>query len=497
MSACSFARRLMLIFAAPFLLNCGGGGSGGSGGSGGASNQNEPVPTSSASSDTLAPQVTLTTPANLAAELTGALVLSAVASDNISVTQVEFEVDGLGAGTDDTAPFSASVNTADYAAGQHVVRARAQDAAGNLSAWSAATVKFGGSASVPAGFTKNERFITGLSRATALAQAPDGRLFIAEQGGAVRVFRAGELQPQPFVQLAVDASGERGLIGITLHPDFPATPFVFVHYTVPAGAAGATHNRISRFTAQGDQAMTSSESVLVELPPLSTATNHNGGALHFGTDGKLYVGVGENADPGKSQDLSSPLGKLLRLNSDGSIPEDNPFFANQQGLARAVWVYGLRNPFSFAVDPASGRLYINDAGANTWEEINAARAGANFGWPGSEGPDNVGAGIAAPLFAYRHSDAAPPGSGPGGFFTGFAIAGGTFYPAAGPYPAPYRSNYFFADFGRRFIGRLDPVNGNAAYAFASISDAPVDMLVGIDGALLVLGRAGVTRISSP
>ena len=185
------------------------------------------------------------------------------------------------------------------------------------------------------------------------------------------------------------------------------------------------------------------------------------------------------------------------MNSDGSIPEDNPFFANQQGLARTVWAYGLRNPFSFAVNPASGRLYINDAGANTWEEINAARAGANFGWPGSEGPDNVGAGIDAPLFAYRHSDAAPPGSGPGGFFTGFAIAGGTFYPAAGPYPAPYRSNYFFTDFGRRFIGRLDPVNGNAAYAFASISDAPVDMLVCIDGALLVLGRAGVTRISSP
>ena len=487
MSACSIARRLMLIVVAPLLLNCGGAGSGG------ASSENEFVPTGS---DTMAPQATLTAPANLATDLSGVLALGAVANDNIAVTRVEFEVDGLDAGTDDTAPFAASVNTADHAAGQHVLRARARDAAGNVPAWSAATVKFGGSTSVPAGFTKNERFITGLSRATALAQAPDGRLFIAEQGGVVRVFRAGELLPQPFVQLAVDASGERGLIGITLHPDFPATPYVFVHYTVLAGASGA-HNRISRFTAQGDQAMPSSELVLVDLPSLSTATNHNGGALHFGTDGKLYVGVGENADPSKSQDLSNPLGKLLRFNSDGSIPADNPFFATQQGLARAVWAYGLRNPFSFAVDPASGRLYINDAGANTWEEINAARAGANFGWPGSEGPDNVGAGITAPLFAYRHSDAAPPGSGPGGFFTGFAIAGGTFYPVAGAFPAPYRNNYFFADFGRRFIGRLDPANDNAAYAFASISDAPVDMLVGIDGALLVLGRAGVTRISSP
>jgi glucose/arabinose dehydrogenase len=488
MSACSTARRLMLIFAVPLLLNCGGGGTGG------ASGENALGPTAS---DTTAPQVTLTAPVNLAIDLTGTLALGAVATDNIAVTRVEFEVDGLGAGADDTAPFAASVNTADYAAGQHVVRARARDAAGNVSSWSAATVEFGGSTSVPAGFTKNERFISGLSQATALAQAPDGRLFIAEQGGAVRVYKSGGLLQQPFVRLAVDASGERGLIGITLHPNFPATPHVFVHYTALAGAAGATHNRISRFTAQGDEAMASSELVLVELPPLSAATNHNGGALHFGADGKLYVGVGENADPSKSQDLRSPLGKLLRFNDDGSIPADNPFFSSQQGLARAVWAYGLRNPFSFAVQPLTGRIHINDAGANTWEEVNVGVAGANFGWPDSEGPDNVGAGMAAPLFAYAHGDAAPPGSGPGGFFTGVAIAGGTFYPAAGVFPAPYHSNYFFADFGRRFIGRLDPANDNAAYAFASISDAPVDMLVGTDGALLVLGRAGVTRISSP
>lgn len=123
--------------------------------------------------------------------------------------------------------------------------------------------------------------------------------------------------------------------------------------------------------------------------------------------------------------------------------------------------------------------------------------GANFGWPGSEGPDNVGAGMAAPLFAYKHGDAMPPGSGSGGFITGFAIAGGTFYPVSGPFPKPYRNNYFFADFGSRFVGRLDAANGNAAYAFASLADAPVDMLASIDGALLVLGRTSVTRISSP
>lgn len=245
------------------------------------------------------------------------------------------------------------------------------------------------------------------------------------------------------MQLAVDASGERGLIGVALHPRFPAIPHVFVHYTT---SAGGTHNRISRFTALGDVTLPSSEQVLVELPPLSGATNHNGGALHFGSDGKLYVGVGENANPARAQDLSSPFGKLLRFNEDGSIPADNPFFSTQSGLARAIWAYGLRNPFTFAIQPGSGRLHINDVGANTWEEINVGAAGANFGWPNSEGPDGISGNDVAALFAYKHSAAVPPGSGPGGFFTGFSIAGGAFYPTTGPFPAPYLGHYFFRRF---------------------------------------------------
>src|SRR4029079_15789109 len=136
-------------------------------------------------------------------------------------------------------------------------------------------------------------------------------------------------------------------------------------------------------------------------------------------------------------------------------------------------------------------------GETTWEEINVGTAGANYGWPGSEGPDNVGAGVTAPLFTYKHADAAPPGSGPGGFFKGFAIAGGAFYPAAGAFPDGYRDQYYFAHFLRRLVGRIDLANGNAAYALASLGGQPVDLLVGIDGALYVLTRTGVTRISAP
>lgn len=479
MKLCLIARPLLLL-AIPMLLNCSGGG--GDSGDG------------SSSTDHIAPTVSLTAPANFASDLAGTVALGANATDNVAVTLVEFEVDGQPVGSDASAPYAASVDAASYASGQHIVRTRARDAAANVSDWSTATVQFGGNIAVPAGFTKDESYVTGLTRATALAQAPDGRLFIAEQGGALRVFKAGQLLLSPFVQLAVDAAGERGLIGVTLHPDFPANPHVFVHYTT---SAGGTHNRISRFTALGDVALASSEQVLVELPPLSSATNHNGGALHFGNDGKLYVGVGENADPARAQDLASPFGKLLRFNEDGSIPGDNPFFSTQSGLARAIWAFGLRNPFTFAIQPGSGRLHINDVGENTWEEINVGAAGANFGWPHSEGPDGIGGNDVAPLFAYQHSATVPPGSGPGGFFTGFSIAGGAFYPTTGPFPAPYRGNYFFADFVSKFIGRLDSENEYAAYAFANISDSPVDLLVDGDGALLVLGRASVTRISRP
>jgi len=445
--------------------------------------------------DMQAPVVTLTAPANFANGLTGTLNLAATATDNIGVAGVEFQVDGVIVGTEDTAaPYQASVNTANYAAGQHIVRARARDAAGNLSAWSIVTVRFGGSVPVNQGFTRNETWIAGLSSATAFAQSPDGRIFIAQQGGSLRVVENGALLATPFMTLTVDSNGERGLLGVAFHPDFANNGWVYVYYTT---TSGSTHNRISRFTANGNIALAGSESILVDLPTLSSATNHNGGALHFGADGKLYVAVGDNADSSKPQNLADPFGKMLRFNDNGTIPSDNPFFATQSGLARAIWAYGLRNPFTFAFQPGTGRMHINDVGQNTWEEIDLGAPGANYGWPASEGPANITAGVTAPLFAYRHSSTTPPGSGPGGFFVGFAITGGAFYPASGPFPAAYRGNYFFADFVSRFVARLDLANNNAAYAFASLSGDPVDMLAGIDGALYVLTRGSVTRISSP
>lgn len=449
--------------------------------------------------DTEAPTVALSAPANLASNLSGTLTLSASATDNVGVASVEFQIDGAAIGAADTeAPYSATLDSNAYVSGQHVLRARSRDAAGNVSPWASALVQFGGTRDLSAGFTKNEAWVTGLANATAMAQAPDGRIFIAQQGGALRVVKAGVLLATPFHTFAnVDPNGERGLLGIAFHPDFATNGWVYTYHTT---TQGGSHNRISRLTANGDVSAAGSETPLIDLPLLSSATNHNGGAIHFGVDRKLYVGVGDNAASARAPDLTQVFGKLLRFNDDGSIPTDNPFYATQAGQARAVWAYGLRNPYTFAVQPGTGRIHINDVGQDTWEEVNLGAPGANYGWPASEGTQNLVAGVTGPLFSYRHTATTPAGSGPGGFLTGFAIAGGAFYPASGGgFPASYAGNYFIADYVSRFVARIDLADGNggAAYSFARVAGEPVDVMTGQDGALYVLTRSSVTRISAP
>ena len=443
--------------------------------------------------DTQAPTATVAAPANLATGLVGTITVSVTATDNVGVAGVEFQIDGMALGSEDTsAPYQLSLDTTAHTRGQHVLRARARDAAGNRSAWASATVRFDNNGvNLPQGFTRTTH-AGGLSNATAFAQAPDGRFFIAQQGGQLRVVKNGSLLATPFLQLTVDPNGERGLIGVALHPDFASNGWVYVYYTTPEHGA---HNRISRFVANGDVS-TGAETVLVDLPALSSATNHNGGAMHFGSDGKLYVAVGDNADGPRAQDLADPFGKMLRVNEDGSIPTDNPYYNTQTGIARAIWAYGLRNPFTFAVQPGTGKLHINDVGGGAWEEVNVGAPGANYGWPQTEGPTSA-SGVTAPLFAYRHSDTSPPGAGPGGFFTGFAIAGAAFYPSAGSFPAGYRNSYYFADFVSNYIGRIDLANNNAAYMFARVSGNPVDLRMGVDGALYLLTRGSLERISAP
>jgi len=336
-------------------------------------------------------------------------------------------------------------------------------------------------ATLPTGFTETQ--ISGLSGPTAMDFAPDGRLFVCLQGGQLRVIKNGALLTTPFATISVDSTGERGLLGVAFDPNFASNNFVYVYYTV---STSPRHNRVSRFTAQGDVAAAGSEVVLFELDNLSSATNHNGGAIHFGPDGKLYVGVGENANGANSQTLANLLGKILRINSDGSIPSDNPFNATATGNNRAIWSLGLRNPFTFAFHPATGRLFINDVGQSTWEEINDGIAGSNYGWPTTEGATS-NPSFRSPLFSYGHGSTAT---------TGCAIAGGTFYnPPTVNFPASYVGQYFFADLCTGWIRVFDPASGTAT-GFATGINQPVDLKVSADGSLyyLSIGSASVFKV---
>jgi glucose/arabinose dehydrogenase len=438
------------------------------------------------------PTVQLTSPTDGTTGLNGPLALSATASDNVGVVGVVFQVDGVSLPEDLTAPYQSSVPaTGAYADGVHVVRARARDAAGNLSPWSSARVTFANGSALPAGFSRTQ-FVTGLSGpATAMAFAPDGRLFIAEQGGALRVVTAGGvLLATPFVTVNTSANGERGLLGVAFHPQFATNHWVYLYYTA---SSPNPHNRIVRYTANGDVS-TGVETVLVDLPDLSSATNHNGGALHFGPDGKLYVAVGENGTSTNAQSMTIPFGKILRFNDDGTIPADNPFYGSTTGINRSIWALGLRNPFTFGFQPGTGRLLINDVGENTWEEINEGLPGANYGWPAVEGPGGAPT-YADPLYYYGHSNNSS-------LLVGDAIVGSAFYnPATVLFPPDYVGSYFFADYVAGWVARLDPASGNAAYSFWNWGFPMTDVQVGPDGALYVLGYMGgpwgVHRIGRP
>src|SRR5262249_3312339 len=159
-------------------------------------------------------------------------------------------------------------------------------------------------ADVLPGFTQS-LFVNGLSNPTAMEFAPDGRLFVCQQGGQLRVIKGGVLLPASFLTVTVDSSGERGLLGIAFDPNFARNQYVYIYYTA---TTPAIHNRVSRFTANGDVVLAGSETVLLDIDNLSSATNHNGGAIHFGPDGKLYIAVGENADGSNSQTLANLKG---------------------------------------------------------------------------------------------------------------------------------------------------------------------------------------------
>jgi len=329
----------------------------------------------------------------------------------------------------------------------------------------------------PSGF-QQVLVANGISNPTVMEFAPDGRLFVAQQTGALRIIENGVLLATPAITLTVNSSGERGLLGIAFDPNFSSNNFIYLYYTL----SSAANNRISRFTMNGNTIVAGSELIVLNLDPLSGATNHNGGTIQFGPDGKLYVGVGENANTLHSQNLDTYHGKILRINSDGSVPAGNPYTGGTAQRQR-IWEYGMRNPYTLSIQPGTGRIFVNDVGQNAWEEVNdCTTGGLNYGWPTAEGSSSNPA-FTNPIYAYAHG---------GGVGFGCAITGGTFFnPTSSNYPSQYTGRYFFLDFCNNWIDMLTLSGSTATRTnFASsIAGSPVGMTTGPDGNLYFLSRA--------
>jgi glucose/arabinose dehydrogenase len=338
---------------------------------------------------------------------------------------------------------------------------------------------------LPQGFTDSQ-VVSGLTNPTDMEFAPDGRLFVTEDAGRLRIAKPeGTLSTFLNISTKVDSRGERGLLALTFDADFSTNGYVYLHYTRKATSTTRPHNRIVRVTASGDKVVAGSEKLIFRLGNQSAANQFPqfmGGALDFGTDGKLYVATGDNDTPDKAQQLTNLFGKMLRINKSGTIPTANPFYSTASGNNRAIWALGLRNPFKFAIQPATGTTFINDVGKNTWEEINRGAVGANYGWPVHEGVADEPPYV-DPILAYGH-DGDPA-------TTGCAITGGTFYnPTTVLFPPEYEGDYFFADFCSGWIRRLKPTPGGGfeASGFATGLERPIDLEVSKAGELFYLSR---------
>jgi glucose/arabinose dehydrogenase len=339
-----------------------------------------------------------------------------------------------------------------------------------------------------------------------LVTAPPGdltRIFIVDKGGRIRIVKDGTLLAQPFLDISsrVSGGGEQGLLGLAFHPDYASNRLLVVNYT---NTAGDTRVAVFRVSANPDLADAASEQTILAIDqPFS---NHNGGMIAFGPDGKLYIGTGDGGsggDPqGNAQNRNSLLGKILRLtvneNGQASIPADNPF-VGQSGARGEVWSYGLRNPWRFSFDRQTGDLYIADVGQNAREEVDVATQasglgrGANFGWNTMEGnacyspASNCNrTGLVLPVLDYTHAD-------------GCSITGGYVY--RGSAIAGLQGAYFYSDYCSGWVRsfRLSGTSTTDRQEWATLSPGGNVPSFGEDasGELYVMNASGVVYRIAP
>jgi glucose/arabinose dehydrogenase len=324
-------------------------------------------------------------------------------------------------------------------------------------------------AAPPKDFQTTQIIGTGLSGPSGFEFAPDGRVFIIQRTGEIKIYKNGQLLSQNFAVLQSIASGDRGLIGIAFDPQFTTNHYVYFYYT------GLDKlNRLVRFDATTD---VGTNSYVLYQTAFPSEQLHVGGTIRFGPDGKLYFAVGDNGYSPNAQDLSNPHGKILRINKDGSIPTDNPFYG-VPGALPEIWAYGMRNPWRFQFDSTTGRLYVGDVGADSWEELNLVVKGGNYGWPNCEGlcvPTN--SRYIDPLYTYPHEL--------NGQFQSSAVTMGPVY-HANMFPPAYENRLFYGDYARGIIRTVTlDANGNSAGTtdFDMQAGSVVDLKVASDGSM--------------
>lgn len=325
---------------------------------------------------------------------------------------------------------------------------------------------------LPPGLTlKLDPFITGGLTAPVFLTQPldDGRIFVVEQAGRIRVIRDGVLQTTPFLDITsrVLSGGERGLLSVAFHPQYATNRFFYVYYTTRTNGTTLANGDIviERFTATTNPEVADPATAkLIITTAHSLQPNHNGGLVSFGPDGMLYAGFGDGGGGGDpyqtGQNQNVLLGSLLRLDVSGdpyTIPPSNPF-VGQAGKRGEIWAKGLRNPWRYAFDPPTGLLYIADVGQNAREEINvmpASQAGVNYGWSVMEGAICYNAatcnqtGLTLPVLDYPHS-------------AGCSITGGYVY--RGSAIPGIRGHYFYSDYCTAFLHSFRYENGTAVDA---------------------------------
>ena len=339
--------------------------------------------------------------------------------------------------------------------------------------------------------------------------APDGRMFVWQKNGIVKIIKNGAVLSTPFIDLSavVNTFDDRGMWGLALHPDFGTTGHVYMTYVREDGGnpndSSAKASRLVRVTTDPDnpdRALPGSEVIILgdtSTPIPIEEGSHAIGNIRFAPDGKLFVASGDGAgawfaDPLSmaAQDLNSLNGKILRINDDGTAPGDNPFDDGTNSIRSRVWALGVRNPYSLHLHPVTGEPYFGEVGWHTWEEVNRGVRGGNFGWPCYEGinpsPPYQSAfpqcaqvtNVIPPMYTYHHNE-------------GSAAIGGPFY-MGDVYPEVYRGNYFFADYASNWIRRVTfdaAGNPSAFQMFATEVDSPTTLAVGPDDMLYYLSFA--------